>query len=298
MPTRDMVWIPGGNFRMGSDRHYPEEAPAHMAEVGGFWIDRTPVTHAAFAAFVTATGYRTVAEIVPDPSDYPDAVPALLVAGATVFSPPANRQEMRFWGDWWRFVPGACWRRPHGVDADIEPALPVVQIAHADATAYATWAGKALPTEVEWEYASRGGSRDTEFAWGDALAPGGKVMANTWSGLFPFEVDMTTGVAGPSPVGSFPENGYGLFDMIGNVWEWTADTWTARHDPVASPCCGAVASGRAAPQGIERKIIKGGSHLCAPNYCQRYRPPARQPQAVDSGTSHIGFRCASRRGVA
>ncbi len=295
MQGDDMVWIPGGAFRMGSDRHYPEEAPAHVVEVGGFWIDRTPVTNAAFAAFVAATGHRTVAEIPPDPADYPDAAPALLEAGSVVFTLPASRHAMRFWGDWWRFVPGACWRRPDGVHVDIEPTLPVVQMAHADAAAYAAWAGKALPTEAEWEYAARGGLGDAEFAWGHALTPGGMPMANIWSGMFPFENDGSSGFAGSSPVGSFPHNGYGLSDMIGNVWEWTADPWSARHGSgIVKSCCGPAASGQCAADRIARKVIKGGSHLCAPNYCQRYRPPARQPQAVDSGTTHIGFRCVRR----
>ena len=283
-----MAWIPGGRFLMGSDRHYPEEAPAQSATVAGFWMDRTPVTNLAFAAFVHATGYRTVAELPPDPADYPDAAADTLQAGSIVFRAPARPDEMRFWGDWWRFVPGITWRNPDPFAATAGLAHPVTQIAYADAAAYATWAGKSLPSEAEWEFAARAGG-DAEFAWGDALAPGGVHMANTWQGRFPFENLAEDGFTGASPVGSFPPNGYGLLDMIGNVWEWTADAWLPNHAELR-PCC---AADRRRP-GIPRNVIKGGSHLCAPNYCRRYRPPARQGQAVDSGASHLGFRCVRR----
>lgn len=299
----DMAWLAGGRFRMGSDRHYPEEAPAHAATVAGFWIDRTPVTNGAFAAFVRATGYRTVAELPPDPAAYPDAVPELLRAGSIVFRPPARPADMRFPGDWWAFVPGASWRVPDGLHPGAGPDHPVVHVAYADAAAYARWVGKELPTEAEWEFAARGGLVGTEFAWGHELAPGGTHVANTWQGRFPFENLVEDGFAGTSPVGSYPPNPYGLVDMIGNVWEWTTDAWSPGHaEEAARPCC-APAPRRAGPDNgpdprqpgrVPRKVIKGGSHLCAPNHCRRYRPSARQPQAVESGTTHLGFRCVRR----
>ena len=294
-----MAWIPGGAFRMGSDSHYREEAPAHRVAVDGFWMDRAPVTNAAFAAFVAATGYRTVAEFLPDPGDYPDADPAALVAGSVVFTPAA----MRGWGDWWSFVSGACWRTPDGQSA-VAADHPVVQVAYQDAATYAAWAGKNLPTEAEWERAALGGLEGTEFAWGDQLTPDGIHQANIWQGRFPVENLALDGFTGLSPVATYPANPYGLVDMIGNVWEWTTDWWTTRHeaDP-AKPCCIPRNPRRGDPTAsidprqaarLPRKVIKGGSHLCAPNYCQRYRPAARQPQAVDSATTHIGFRCIRR----
>ncbi|MCR0981046.1 formylglycine-generating enzyme family protein [Roseomonas populi] len=301
-----MVWIAGGTFRMGSDRHYPEEAPVHERSVGGFWMDRAPVTVGDFARFVKATGYRTVAERPPRPEDYPGADPALLVPGSVVFTPPGSRAEMRFWGDWWRFVPGACWRDPDGSGAAPDPRHPVVQVCHEDAAAYAAWAGKALPTEVEWEFAAQGAAGGTEFAWGDDLAPGGRHLANTWQGEFPFENRVEDGFAGTSPVGSFPPNAHGLVDMIGNVWEWTDEDWRSGHPREATrPCCTPGPAPRVpepaqGPLGgpMPRKVIKGGSHLCAPNYCHRYRPAARQPQSVETGTTHVGFRCIVRPDMA
>jgi len=286
-----MVRLSGGRFRMGSDRHYPEEAPARTVTVPGFWIDRAPVTNREFAAFAEATGYRTVAELPPDSGAYPDADPAGLVPGSLVFRLPASRPSagmgaMRSWGDWWAFVPGAPWRHPDGSARPCEPDHPAVHVAHADAAAYAAWAGKALPTEAEWEFAARGGEDRGEYAWGDELAPGGVHQANTWQGRFPNENTVEDGFDGTSPVGAFPANGYGLLDMIGNVWEWTDDPWPGRG---GHPCCGPAPA-----LGIGRRVIKGGSHLCAPNHCRRYRPAARQPQAVDSGTGHLGFRCVRR----
>ena len=240
LARRGMAHIPGGVFRMGSDRHYPEEAPSHLVKVDGFWIDRTPVTNREFRKFVNATGYVTFAEIAPDAKDYPGALPHMLKAGSLVFTPPKFAVDLSDWSQWWNFKFGANWRRPYGPRSTISGLddHPVVHVAYRDAEAYAVWAGKALPTEAEWEFAARGGLDGVEYAWGDEFTPGGRHMANTWQGAFPHENTRVDGFARTSPVGSFPANGYGLYDMIGNVWEWTADFWSSRH-PVdaAKPCC-------------------------------------------------------------
>ena len=309
-PARpDMIWIAGGTFMMGSDRHYPEERPAHRVQVGGFWIDRTPVTNREFRRFVDATGYVTVAEVAPDAKDYPGALPHMLRAGSLVFTPPHRVANLTDWSQWWRFRFGACWHRPYGKgSARALPDHPVVHVAWRDVLAYATWAGKALPTEAEWEFAARGGLEEAEFAWGHEFTPSGRHMANTWQGEFPLENTRADGYARTSPVTAFPPNGHGVFDMIGNVWEWTADWYSARHEPAASPCCPSAHADGAREQDscdpcepelrIPRKVLKGGSHLCAPNYCRRYRPAARHAQPIDSGASHIGFRCIERAGGA
>lgn len=306
----NMIFIPGGTFRMGSDKHYPEEAPVHRVTVDAFCIDRTPVTNRQFRQFVRETGHVTVAEIPPDPKNYPGALPHMLYAGSLVFTPPGRPVDLKNWGEWWRFVKGANWRRPYGPKSNIN-ALdnhPVVHVAFADAMAYAGWAGKALPTEAEWEFAARGGLDGAKFAWGDEFMPGGKPMANTWHGEFPHQKLDAHGFQRTSPVSAFPPNGYGLSDMIGNVWEWTGDWWSAQHEPdAAKPCCipenprgGTEAESHDLNQPeikIPRKVIKGGSHLCAPNYCRRYRPAARHAQPVDTSTSHVGFRCVVRRRI-
>lgn len=304
---RDMVFIPGGVFRMGSDHHYPEEAPAHRVRVGDFWMDRTPVTNAQFKRFVKATGHVTVAERKPNPKDYPGALPHMLYAGSLVFTPPEGPVDLRFWGAWWRFVKGADWRHPHGKGSNIhgKDDHPVVHVAHADAAAFAAWAGRALPTEAEWEYAARGGLDGAEFAWGDELAPGGRHMANTWQGAFPHENLAEDGYERTSPVTAYPPNGYGLHDMIGNTWEWTEDWFSTRHPEESAKACCVPENPRGGPVEasfdpaqpqirIPRRVIKGGSHLCAPNYCRRYRPAARHAEAIDTSTSHLGFRCVSR----
>ncbi|MCW5738419.1 MAG: SUMF1/EgtB/PvdO family nonheme iron enzyme, partial [Enhydrobacter sp.] len=242
-PASDMVWIPGGKFAMGSDRHYPEEAPVRHVTVSGFWLDPTPVTNAAFRRFVEATGHVTEAEIAPDPKDYPGAPPHMLKAGGLVFTPPAGPVDLRDCSRWWRFAFGATWRRPCGPGTDLEGLddHPVVQITHADAAAYAAWAGKALPTEAEFEFAARGGLDGAEFAWGDALTPGGRHMANTWQGAFPHDNTGADGWTRTSPVRAFPANGYGVHDMIGNVWEWTDDWYVERRAAAAArSCCEAV----------------------------------------------------------
>jgi sulfatase modifying factor 1 len=304
-----MIRIDGGTFRMGSDHHYPEEAPSHRVSVDGFWIDRTPVTNRDFKIFVNATGYITTAQIIPDISDYPGALPYMLYAGSLVFTPPARIGNHSDWRQWWRFMKGANWRRPYGPKSNIADCddHPVVHVSYADALAYATWAGKELPTEAEWEFAARGGLDDAEFAWGDTLTPDGRHMANIWQGNFPLTNDVEDGFARTSPVTAFPPNGYGVYDMIGNVWEWTSDFWSARHAAdAAKPCC-IPQNPRGGPEAasydlcqpairIPRKVLKGGSHLCAPNYCRRYRPAARHAEPVDTSTSHVGFRCVLRNG--
>lgn len=301
-----MRFIPGGTFVMGSKNFYPEEAPVRTVRVDPFWIDSTPVTNRDFARFVDATGHVTAAEIAADPRDYPGMLPGMDRPGSLVFRKARGPVDLGNPGNWWRFEFGADWRHPLGPDSSLEGLddHPVVHVAHADAQAYADWAGKALPTEAEWEYAARGGLDGADYAWGDELAPDGAMLANYWQGLFPFANQCLDGWEGTSPAGSFPANGFGLFDMIGNVWEWTQDWWS---EPAAAArrgktsCC--VISN---PRGgqlrrsydpdqpdirIGRKVLKGGSHLCAANYCQRYRPAARHPETIDSSTSHIGFRC-------
>ncbi|GAB4066816.1 formylglycine-generating enzyme family protein [Ancylobacter sonchi] len=302
-----MVWIEGGTFRMGSDHHYPEEKPAHRVSVAGFFIDATPVTNAQFRAFVEATGHVTVAETAPDPKDYPGARPEMLKAGSLVFTPPPHPVDLRNWQQWWAFRFRASWRKPYGPGSSLKglDEHPVVHIAYADALAYAQWAGKELPSEAEWEFAARGGLDGTEYAWGEEFTPDGRQMANTWQGEFPFQNLALDGFERTSPVKSYPPNGYGIYDMIGNVWEWTADFWTTRHPEEAAKACCIPQNPRGGPEEasydpgqptirIPRRVVKGGSHLCAPSYCRRYRPAARHAEPVDSSMSHIGFRCVRR----
>jgi formylglycine-generating enzyme required for sulfatase activity len=304
---QNMSWIPGGTFRMGSDDHYPEEAPAHRVTVNGFWMDSTPVTNNQFRAFVRATGHVTLAEREPDPKDYPGALPHMLKAGSLVFRPPGYPVNLNDWSQWWAFSFSASWRRPYGPGSSIKGLddHPVVHVAYPDAEAYAAWAGKSLATEAEWEFAARGGLDGAEFAWGDELAPGGRHMANTWQGAFPFQNTRQDGYERTSPVRTYPSNGYGVFDMIGNVWEWTTDWYEPKHPAQSDkPCCipqnprGGREKASYDPCQpeirIPRKVLKGGSHLCAPSYCRRYRPAARHPEPVDTSTSHVGFRCIIR----
>jgi formylglycine-generating enzyme len=309
MSREDMVQIPGGRFRMGSAGPYREEQPVREAQVGSFSIDRGPVTVAQFADFAERTGYKTLAERPPDRERYPDAHPSLLREGSAVFHPTPGPVPLDDVGRWWAYVPGASWRRPWGPDSENSERAdhPVTHIAYEDAEAYAAWAGKRLPTEAEWEYAARGGLDGAVFAWGDRERPDGELMANFWQGEFPWQNLGAKGWRGTSPVGLFPANGFGLFDVTGNVWEWTSDLYAtagAGVEHTRRACCGAPADPRAAAVDrgcdgqspgahIPSRVIKGGSHLCAPSYCLRYRPAARQPQAIDTSTSHLGFRCVS-----
>ena len=300
-----MVWIPGGRFQMGSDEHYPEEAPTHTVTVDGFWMDRYTVTNADFRRFVEATGHVTGAERPPNPADYPGAKAEMLVPASVVFRKPVHRVDLRNHYNWWAYVPGADWRHPEGPGSSLKDRAkhPVVHAAYDDAVAYARWAAKDLPTEAEWEFAARGGLDGATYAWGEELTPRGRHMANTWQGEFPWQNLVADGWERTAPVGSFPPNGYGLSDMIGNVWEWTIDWYAPRHEPPQS-CCGSVNPRGSARQGsydpqtpdilIPRKVIKGGSFLCAPNSCRRYRPAARMAHAVDTSTCHVGFRLIVR----
>lgn len=305
-PFPNMVWIPGGLFTMGSDNHYAEEAPAHRVKVDGFWMDRCPVTNRDFLAFVEATGYQTLCEKEPDLALYPGASAAMKDPASVVFVKPAAPVDLRNPYLWWQFIRGANWRSPQGPGSSIEDRMdhPVVHVSWQDVQAYAKWIGKKLPTEAEWEFAARGGHEGREFAWGEELEPQGRHLANIWQGEFPWQNLGADGFEGTSPVTSFPPNDYGLFDMIGNVWEWTVDWYSPRHpDEKPKACCipknprGGAESDSFDPRQalkIPRKVMKGGSHLCAPNYCKRYRPSARMAQPVDTSTSHLGFRCVVR----
>jgi formylglycine-generating enzyme required for sulfatase activity len=302
--------VAGGIFTMGSDRFYPEEAPPRRVRVDDFWIDDALVTNREFARFVADTGHVTMAEIAPDPSLYPDMPASLAAPGSLVFVKPAEPVDIGDFSVWWRFVHGADWRHPVGPESSLAGLddHPVVHIAYSDAEAYADWAGKALPTEAEFEYAARGGLEGCDYAWGDVLAPGGAMLANYWQGLFPFANQCLDGWEGTSPVRSFAPNGFGLYDMVGNVWEWTQDWWSDAPRPGSGkrkPSCCAISNPRGGkifhsydPEQpgprIGRKVIKGGSHLCAENYCRRYRPAARQPETVETSTTHLGFRCVVR----
>jgi formylglycine-generating enzyme required for sulfatase activity len=284
----ELVELPAGSFRMGSTRFYPEEAPVHTATVDAFAIEQHPVTNAQFAEFVADTGHVTVAERPLDPALYPGLAVQDLAPGALVFRPTEVPVDLRDWRQWWDWAPGASWRHPFGADSGIADRMdhPVVQLAYTDAAAYAQWAGRRLPTEAEWEYAARGGSTTT-YAWGDDVAPDGRLMANTWQGRFPYRNEGALGWVGTSPVGAFPPNGFGLVDMIGNVWEWTTTRYAAQHVTAEKGCCTPSRS----PDPTVNQTLKGGSHLCAPEYCHRYRPAARSSQSQDSATTHIGFRC-------
>ena len=300
-----MAQVAGGVFLMGSDRHYPEEAPAHKVVVGGFWMDRFAVTNAEYRRFVEATKYVTLAERPVNAADYPGADLRRLQPASVVFKKAPRGTALSDHFQWWVYIPGADWRHPRGPSSTIKGLdnHPVVHVAFEDAEAYAKWRGKALPTEAEWEFAARGGLDGAEYVWGDAFTPDGRHLANTWQGEFPWQNRYEDGYEWTAPVGSFPPNGYGLYEMAGNVWEWTTD-WFQNHDKIASPCCtldnpkGSAREASIDPANggpkIPRKVMKGGSYLCAPNYCQRYRPAARMAQPIDTSICHLGFRCIIR----
>lgn len=285
-----LVWIPEQATVLGSDAHYPEEAPAREVTVDGFWMQPHQVTNADFAQFVEATGYVTVAERPLNPADYPGAPAENLQPGSMVFRRTAGPVDLRHLSQWWTWTPGACWNHPRGPKSSLRnrEKHPVVHVAFEDAAAYADWAGLALPTEAQWEVAARGGLDRAIYTWGDEAEQPGQQLANFWHGEFPYLPD--TGYGQTTPVGSFPPNDYGLFDMAGNVWEWTTDYYGAARD--SQTCCAADSYDPDQPgTPVARRVIKGGSFLCADSYCLRYRPAARRPQAVDTGMSHIGFRC-------
>ena len=278
--------IDGGTFLMGSDEFYAEEGPVHEASVSPFLIDEAPVTTRQFASFVAETGYLTTAERELPAADFPELGAGERRPGSLAFRPTDGPVSLLDWRQWWTWITGANWRRPFGeTGPDAADDHPVVQVSFDDATAYAAWAGARLPTEAEWEFAARGGHDGWRFAWGDEPRPGGRLMANTWQGAFPYQNAGADGWRGTSPVGSFAPNGFGLVDMIGNVWEWTTSPYAQRHTTGETSCCAVGGS------GDERRVLKGGSHLCAPEYCLRYRPAARSPQSDDTSTTHIGFRC-------
>jgi formylglycine-generating enzyme required for sulfatase activity len=304
-----MVMISGGKFLMGSEKFYPEERPVRQVEVSGFYMDIFAVTNEEYNKFVSKTGYVTVAERPLNPADYPEANPSLLAPGALVFRKSKGPARQQNYYDWWEWIRGANWKHPRGPASSLAGKWrhPVVHIAYEDAEAYAKWVGKDLPTEAEWEFAARGGLEGKNFTWGDEDVQLTKPLANTWQGEFPHQNLLIDGYEGTSPVGSFPPNGYGLYDMAGNVWEWTSDWYLHVIDGSTEKfktCC-TTANPRVVSQEasydpcqpnvrIPRKVIKGGSHLCAPNYCLRYRPAARQPQMIDTGMAHLGFRCIKR----
>jgi len=296
----EMVWVPGGTFWMGCQRCGMRDAePVHLVSVHGFWMDRHPVTNAEFARFVAATGYVTVAERPLDPQEYPGATPAQLVAGSAVFTPPKRELPYLRYLDWWRFVPGANWRHPEGPRSSIDGRddHPVVQIAYEDALAYARWAGKRLPTEAEYEFAARGGLDRKRYSWGDELKPGGRWPANIYQGRFPVRNTAEDGYVGTSPVAAFPPNGFGLYDMGGNVWQWTADWYRPDYyDSLAGT--GAPARDPQGPRAgydpaeprVPKRVIRGGSFLCSDQYCTRYLVGSRGKGDPVSGASNLGFR--------
>jgi formylglycine-generating enzyme len=298
---KNMVRIPRGTFVMGSDNFYAEERPAREVTVGGFLMDEHPVTNAEFRRFVKDTGYQTIAEQRPDPADFPDAEPADLMPGSLVFRSTPGPVPLDDWRRWWHWTPGASWRTPTGPGSTLHglDRHPVVHVSYEDGLAYAEWSGKQLADEAEWEYAARAGRPPTTYAWGEQFMPKGKVMANTWHGSFPWENADPHGIERTSPVGRYPSNGWGLVDLIGNVWEWTCSPWTQDHAQPANShvdhgCCAPDVTADGALREEDRRVMKGGSHLCAPSYCLRYRPPARQGQQVRSSASHLGFRCVIR----
>ena len=309
-----MVWIPAGEFLMGTDDEasMPNERPAHRVQLDGFWIDETPVTNAQFRKFVEATGYVTTAERLVDWEELKKQVPPgtpkppdeMLQPGSLVFTPPDHAVDLRDLSGWWTWTTGASWRHPQGPGSTLDGKgdYPVVQVSWDDAAAYAQWAGKRLPTEAEWEYAARGGvETNTRYGWGDEARPEGKWMCNSFTGEFPFRNTAEDGFAGTSPVKAFPANGYGLYDMAGNVWQWTGDFYRPDIHVLTAKTCDCAVNPKGPPRSFNptrevptaaERVIKGGSFLCHPSYCESYRPTARRGTPTDTGSEHVGFRCA------
>ena len=293
--TNEMVWIPSGKFIMGAEGGQSDEMPLHEVSIDGFWMDRTEVSNEQFDRFVRATGYQTIAERKPDPKDFPGVPPENLVAGSVVFNPPPGDVPLDNHMVWWEYRAGANWRHPEGPESNLKgrEKYPVVHVCWFDAVAYAGWAGKRLPNEAEWEYAARGGLEKKPYAWGDEQVPGGKWMANIWQGRFPNENKVADGFRLTAPVASFPPNGYGLYDMAGNVWEWCADWYRGDYyakSPSKNPR-GPDDSFDPNEPGVAKRIMRGGSFLCSDLYCTGYRPSARMKSSPDTGLQHTGFRC-------
>ena len=294
----DMVWIPGGTFWMGgNDASAQDSTPAHLVYLDGFWMDQTEVTNRQFAAFVKATGYVTVAEKTPKAEDYPGAPPENLKAGSVVFTPPSEPVPLNNPLAWWSFVFGANWKHPEGPDSSIEGKdnYPVVQVCYEDAAAFAKWAGKRLPTEAEWEFAARGGLDRKKFVWGDSITQDGKTMMNSWQGRFPVQNLGLDGFPKLAPVAKFPPNAFGLYDTAGNAWEWCSDWYQPQYEVSATPPTknpqGPSTSYDPSEPNVKKKVQRGGSFLCTDEYCTRYLPGSRGKGAVDTGTTHLSFRC-------
>jgi formylglycine-generating enzyme required for sulfatase activity len=298
-PTPEgMIWVPGGKFRRGSDYDaFTDARPIRVIEIDGFWMDETPVTNKQFSEFIKATGYVTMAERTPKAEDFPDAPPENLVPGSLCFKKPAGPVDLSNHYSWWTYMHGACWNHPEGPKSNIDDRMdhPVVHVCFEDTMAYAKWAGKRLPTESEWERASRGKRDQAPYVWGDKLFPDGKTwMANTWQGEFPLENDVEDGYAGTSPVKAFPPNDFGLYDMSGNVWQWCSDWY--RPDayvlgPKRNPQGPDVSYDPIEP-GVKKRVQRGGSFLCSDSYCVRYRCGGRGKMEIESASAHVGFRCA------
>jgi sulfatase modifying factor 1 len=309
---RGMVWIPGGEFSMGAQdapdmnavgmQATRDSRPIHRVYVDGFFMDKTDVTNAQFAAFVKATGYVTIAEKTPTAEEFPGAPPENLYAGSVVFSPPNHAVSLNDHFQWWKYVKGANWRHPTGSNSSIKGKenFPVVQVAYADAEAYANWAHKRLPTEAEWEFAARGGISGKPYVWGEKFKPNGKWMANTFQGEFPYKDTGADGFAGLAPVAQYAANPYGLYDMAGNVWQWTSD-WYRPDYYYQLADAGGVARNPKGPDtpfdpgepNDRKKVHRGGSFLCTDQYCSRYMVGTRGKGEISTGTSHLGFRCVS-----